>query len=207
MDDWAQSIKDRFPVGLKGIFTVKPFFETVTKDKFFYIAALIAVGISVIPLVFTDKQIYYIDMINEIIISVIPALLGLSLAGFAIVVSQVSEDSLLRMGDLNIEKSNDYSLYQKLNAVFSITVLAQIVPLVIAVLVRLIKPLSFEIPVNVLMATAGNIITLFVELLFFLYALFSIVDLIKNIFTTSQMVNLIVFCNKMKTIRRARRRR
>lgn len=198
MDDLNKRLKERFPVGLRGVFIIKPFFKTVVKDKFFITAVLVATIIDGILFFYTEKQIYYIDMINDLVIFVIPALLGLSLAGFAIVVSQVSQDSLDRMADLDIEEENNYSLYQKLNAVFSITVLAQLAPLIIAALVKLIKPLSIEIPVSSSMAIIGNAIVLFIELMFFLYALLSIIDLVKNIFNTGQTVNFIVIRNKLK---------
>jgi hypothetical protein len=99
---------------------------------------------------------------------------------------------------VDVHDEKDHSLYQILNAVFSVTVLAKLIPILIAVIINLIRPLSVQISVPGTMASLGNCVTLFFECMFFLYSLFSIIDLIQNIFTTGQTVNFIFTKDKIE---------
>jgi len=199
MDDkTARAIKHKFIPGLKGIFLVRPV-NMILRERAFIISAVGALFLLIIALVFPEKQIFYLDMMTDFIVSVIPAILGLSLAGFAIVVSQLNEKALSRLTNISdVMDKKEYSLYQKTNAVFSITVLAQLLPLLAALLIKVIKPISMENPVSGLCATLGNVFALFIESLLFLYGLLSIVDLVQNIFTTSQLVNYLLERDKYK---------
>lgn len=190
-------IKEKFPPGYKGIFKIKPL-KFYFSDRFFILAIGLSFILSVVLWFYPDEQLLYIDIITKLIISIMPAMLGLSLAGFTIVISQINEKALERITNVDVHDEKDHSLYQILNAVFSVTVLAQLIPILIAVIINLIRPLSVQISVTGTMASFGNCVTLFFECMFFLYSLFSIIDLIQNIFTTGQTVNFIFTKDKIE---------
>ena len=189
---------ERFALGLKGVFRIIPLGKFIA-NRFLLIAGFIAgILISVINSSFPDKEIFYIEMVNNLIISIIPPLLGFSIAGFAIILNQSNEVLLSAMTDPEIKMNRRHSIFQKNYAAFSITMLAQSLPLIVAVFIKLIKPISYEIPVSIFMANIGNTIAIFFELLCFLFALFSIINLIMTIFNTGQIIS---FANikKIKT--------
>jgi len=192
--------KNLFPTGFKGIFSIKTIKETILKDVLFYIAILISAIISVVIFFMPDRQVIYIEMVSSLIVSVMPALLGLSIAGFAIVSNQTNEEFLIKMAAIS-EENQDYSFYQKQNAIFSITVLLQLIPLILTVFIKFVIPITIKIPVSLTIASVGNITTLFVTILFFVYALLSILGLIKSIFNTGQVINALIYNKLRKTSR------
>jgi len=60
------------------------------------------------------------------------------------------------------------------------------------------KPLSLKIIVSSTAASVGNCSTIFLAGIFFLFSLFSIIDLIQNIFTAGQTVNFIYKKEKLE---------
>ena len=80
--------------------------------------------LSVILWFFPDEQLIYIDKIVDLILLVIPALLGLTLAGFSIAISHINENALRKITNVDIDDDKDFSFYQILNAVFAVTVFA-----------------------------------------------------------------------------------
>jgi len=199
MDDIGEALKKKFATGFRGFFSLKPL-RKVVADKFFIAAFVLSLALGFFVLAAApEKQLDYIEMTASMIFSIIPAALGLSLAGFAIVISQVSEETLESITKVDIKKEGETSLYQDVNVVFTLSVLAQFVPLIFAVLIKLIKPISLQIPVAAGAATTVNFFTLFFESWFFFFALFSIVDLAINIFTMGQIVNFIFAKNKIES--------
>jgi len=197
MNDIEKALKKKFTPGLKGFLSLKPVKEVIT-DKFFIAALVIALILDCFVLLDPEKQLDYIEMLGTMIFSIIPAVLGLSLAGFAIVISQVSEKALELITKVDIEKEGDKSLYQDVNMVFTLFVLAQFIPLIIAIFINLIKPFSLQILVTQKTATIANFMILLFESWAFFYALLSIVDLALNIFTMGQVVNFIFTKNKIE---------
>jgi len=183
---------ERIPLGLKGIFKIIPFSKIVT-GKSFLLAFFISIIMTLIIYFFYyDKQIFFIDMVNNLIVSIIPTLLGFSIAGFAIILNQLATQ--ISTPALERKKSNNYSLlYQENYADFSITVLAQFFPLIVAVFIKLIKPITIEIPTSFVMASIGNSIAILFGVMCFLYALFSIINLIITIFNTGLIINFSIF--------------
>ncbi|MCL2808649.1 MAG: hypothetical protein FWD24_01145 [Treponema sp.] len=173
---------ERLSLGLKGVLNIIPFGKIVI-NKFFILATVIASIVACIICFFaSDKQIFYIEMVNDLIISIIPPLLGFSIAGFAIILNLSDKSD-------KIAKDNHDIIFKKNYAAFSVTILAQFFPLIVAVFIKLIKPISIEIPTSFIMASAGNFIVIFLEVLFFLFALFSIIDIIINVFNTGLIIN------------------
>ncbi|MCL2139361.1 MAG: hypothetical protein FWH41_07510 [Treponema sp.] len=195
-NDLREKVLKKFTTGLKGIFAIRPFKELIFHN-FFVVALVISLVLSVLLWFFPDDQLSYIEITTGLILAILPTIIGLALAAFAIGISQISEKNLERMAETDVHDENAYSLYQELNAAFSITALAQLIPLFIAILITLSKPLTLKIVVSDTFASLGNIIVFFFECLFFLNSLMLIVDLIQNIFTTGQLVNYFYLKEKL----------
>ena len=183
-----------FVMGIKGIFSIFSI-KRLIKETSFLVSLCLAIIFSIVAFIFcNDKMLDIIEKIIDLIIAIVPAILGLSLAGFAIVISQINTETLERTAD--IQKKNENSLYQKTNAAVSIMCLTQLTALIIAVILTLIMQISKKILVSYFIAKIVNIILIFLLTFICLYALFSVFDIIYTIFNSGQIVNFIFLKNK-----------
>ena len=191
-----KSLRDTtFAPGLKGVFSIYPLKEVLC-EKGSVFSLILSFLFSLCLFFFPEMQVKYIEQVVDLVFLIIPAILGLSLSGFAIVISQVTDDKLKKTGKISEGKS--YSIYQKTNSVFAITVLAQFSILFISLLIKLFMPLTLLIPVPITLALYGNSFFLFLLITLFIYALVITIDLVKNIFTSGQIVNLLSITDEIK---------
>lgn len=192
--EFKESAPYIFVMGIKGIFSIFSI-KRLIKETSFLVSLCLAIIFSIVVVIFcNDKMLDIIEKIIDLIIAIVPAILGLSLAGFAIVISQINTETLERTAD--IQKKNENSLYQKTNAAFSIMCLTQLTALIISVILTLIMQISKKILVSYFIAKIVNIILIFLLTFICLYALFSVFDIIYTIFNSGQIVNFIFLKNK-----------
>lgn len=188
--------KNTFSPSLRRIFSIFPL-GSLAREWIFILAVVLSLAFSLVIYVFTpNKLIAYIAKIIGITYAILPAVLGISLAGFAIVVSQINTDTLSRVA--NIPEGKPYSLYQKTNASFSITALSQLLALFISVIVDLLTPLVSKIVVIEWLADITNAIVFMLLLWLFMYSMLSVFDTIKTIFTSGQVANFLYVKSKIE---------
>lgn len=192
-DVFLQKAKKTFQPGIKGINSIHSM-KKMFAGKVFILSCLITVLI-VILFAFYEQQIDLIINIIDLIFIVIPTVLGLSLAGFAISISQISNESMEPLAI--IQEGKDFSLYQTSNAVFSQTILAQFYCLLIAILTKIILPISIQIPVNAKLAVFVNALIMLLIAFSFIFSFLLIFDLVQNLFTTGQTANFLFMKKKI----------
>lgn len=196
-DEFIKYGRSIFSTGIKEIFIIFPF-KRLIKEIGFIISFILALAYSLVIILFCpEKLLNAINLEVELVLAIVPAMLGLSLAGFAIIIGQVNQDVLNRTGDIPDVNKKKFSLYQTTNAAFSITVLVQLCALFIAVTVTLAKLITPHIPVSERMAIWGNGIVIVLMTFFLIYIFFSVLDTVKAIFNSGQIVNFIFLKKKI----------
>jgi hypothetical protein len=135
---------------------------------------------------YTHKPIIVlIEIVVDLVLSIIPSLLGFVLGGYAL---------LIGFGNISIiakQKANEISLYQKMSTVFSISLLMQIFLLIFAFIVKFVLKSEFGSNSQNL-ADSINSMVIFLLTFGLIYVTFMIKDLVINIFNFSQYQNLII---------------
>jgi|GEM_PF-5940537 membrane protein len=194
--DFNENARSIFGMKIKGIFSIFPI-KRLLKECSFIISLFCAMVFSILVFIICrNEMLNIIEKIITLIIAIVPAILGLSLAGFAIVISQINNETLERTA--NIENKNQRSLYQKTNAVFSIMCLTQLTALILATILSLVMQISKKILVSYFIANTVNITLIFLLVFICVYALFSVFDIIYTIFDLGQIVNFIFLKNRIK---------
>lgn len=192
--EFKEKAKAIFAPGRQGIFSIFPPKKLIKERPFSVSLILSILFLVLVSYICPDKMLVLIEKQTELIIAIVPSILGLSLAGFAIVISQINTETLERIAD--IQENKEYSLYQKTNAAFSIMCLTQLFVLIFAVFLSLVMLFSVKIPVPKFLADGVNMFILGLLTFIFLYALFSIFDIIYTIFNSGQVVNFLFLKNK-----------
>ncbi len=139
--------------------------------------------------------------ITETTVSLLPNLLGFTLAGLTIIVAFGNQEYLESLSNLEIsgEKLFKPSLFQRIIAVFTWSVLVQSFCLSFGYIIKLalsLKLTSKQIVLNAPVSTLVNYLTIFLLLLLFLYSLFLIPKTILNVFMFGQGHHLSVIIKK-----------
>lgn len=155
--------------------------------KLFLKGAFLPIIISVfilIPIIcFSSNSILeLIELIVDLIMSIIPSLLGFVLGGYAILIG------ISNIAIVTVKIDDKLTLYQKISTVFSISLIMQLFLLVLAFIVKFV--LKFNVFVcSTILANSVNYITLILLFLGFVYVTIMIKDLVINIFNLSQYQN------------------
>jgi hypothetical protein len=143
-----------------------------------FFSALIITVVGIHKCCLHDYEIFF----QEIVLSVIPSLLGFSLAGLAIIISFGNNNFLQNISSLKKEEG-EYSLFQTIIAVFAWGVLVQAFSLIIAFSCKTITKLTY--PSEVL--KEFKILFLFVNSLVFIYSIILLPKIILNVFNFGQL--------------------
>ena len=188
-----------FLPGLKGVLRLYPI-KSLIKEWLFILSLILSLIISFFIL-FSDSDsfIQHLNLVLSFSIDIIPALIGLSLAGLAVFMSQGDRDVMEKITDLSFSNTagTKYSYYQKVNAAFSITILAQLISLVVCIIISVAEPLTLLIPVNSILASCINFLVYFCCFFLLIYSILSIVDIISAIFSAGQVINFLFFKDKI----------
>ncbi|MDD4994116.1 MAG: hypothetical protein PHR83_18000 [Paludibacter sp.] len=148
----------------------------------------------VIPICLISKEpdIKLLEIIDNMILSIIPNLLGFVLSGYAL---------LIGFGNITIiakQKDKEITLYQKISTVFSISLLMQMLLLIFAFLVKyaIVANLTCE---NEFLISSVNIFTIIILMFGLLYVTFMIKDLVLIIFNYSQYQHYLINKKVSKT--------
>jgi len=178
--------------GFKGMFFVYPV-KKIIKEKEFFISLGISFCIFIFAFLEPEIALDIVDTVIDLAFLSIPAILGISITGFAIVVSLVSNRVLKKIVKIYPKEDSEpkTSFYQQINAVFGITVLAQAVCLLLSIIIKGIMPFTLKVLVHPLLAQILNALLVFILTLVFAYSLLILICLVKNIFTLGQTVNYV----------------
>lgn len=169
----------------------KPFYENL------YFALSIILSILLVLLSFLSK----IDSYNLMVkiadksLNLLPNLLGFNLGAFILIVGFGSMD-ILSLLTTPLESQKNFSLYQKLNSIFGITIIFQIFSLLFVFCIGVWDSIqndlfiSFHIPdiyINGL-----NVLGLFIVLFLSTYSILLLINIVKHVFLFAQTIHFCV---------------
>ena len=154
----------------------KLFFKGAIMPALFCILILVPIFILT-----NTSLIELIELIVDLINSIIPSLLGFVLGGYAVLIG-FSNVSIIAV---KIDKK--ITLYQKISTVFSMSLIMQIFLLIFSFIVKII--LKADISINFIFANILNIICIIFLVFGLFYIILMIKDLVINIFNLSQYQN------------------
>ncbi|GAT62787.1 hypothetical protein [Paludibacter jiangxiensis] len=139
-----------------------------------------------------DKEI--IKSVVDLILSIIPSLLGFVLSGYALLIGFGNIEIIAKRRQTEVDKEKP-TLYQKVSTVFAVALIMQIVLLVftfiLKVLLQVDLPCIFD---NCIACEIVNYIVFILLIFGLLYVTVMIKDLVVNIFNFSQIQHF--FINK-----------
>lgn len=196
MSNLENDIKGLHVFGYDGIIDVLRIKGTFKKLPF-YISIISSLLIVIIVSLFNAEKLYnLVEGTSRILLSFFPNLLGFSLGGYALVVG-FSNTDLIKKGS----KKKKHSLYQILNAIFSLSILFQVFTTIICFSVTwFIDVISKNFEQLNLGCFSYFINGLILLLLLFgsIYSLFLTPYVVTNLFTLSQLNNLHLTIEKIQ---------
>ena len=193
MDETNKKIELAHPMSRKGIFNKyiisKILFSRGTLISFIT-TLLIIVGICFRNNTTINEYYNTLLHITEIILSLLPSILGFCIGGYALIIGACSTDVIKKMSD---PQKHDLSLFQILSSVFAATLIIQCFTLVIAYIVRLC--LLLEIGINsVIIGVVVDVGVILILLFLSCISLSLLYYTIVNIFNMGQTMH---FCIRL----------
>lgn len=185
MSNVENEIRKHHKVGLQGIWEILLNKGTFRKLPF-WLSVFIAVGICVLVISFSPNNLFmYLKDSTALIISFFPSLLGFSLGGYALVVG-FSNLELIKAG----AKFKSHSVYQILNAIFSLCIFLQVITTLLSFVVSWIIKVNFFNLTTLKTGLAGDITNSILLLLVVFSSVYSLLltpYVVINLFTLSQI--------------------
>jgi hypothetical protein len=195
MSDLKSTIKGLHTDGLKGIKQIL-YKKGTFKKAPFLVSLILSITISTLLLVISaHKSFHYLKESTDLILSFFPNLLGFSLGGYALVVG-FSNTELIKAGTT----TEKHSVYQILNAIFSLCIILQVIVTLSAFLVSwIIRVNLFELTTEPIGIFGDIINSILILILIFtsIYSLALTPYLIINLFTLSQLNNSFLTIQKI----------
>lgn len=184
MDSTVQNqIKDQHIAGYKGISLIYDSSQIKESRPFicsFFTAIFLLILINTSNKSLFDVLIFWSDTI----ISIFPNIIGFTLGGFAIIVGFGNTDMLRTM--TKPLKNKNYSIFQKLCAIFAFSLLLQLSTILFSYLIKYIIFLEINIP-SIPFCTLVNSIVIFIISFMGIWSLTILASLTVNIFNLGQM--------------------
>ena len=198
----VDEIKKRHEGSLKTLWKIYQSDEPFYYNLYFLVSLGLTIILFLVSLFSNESTYTLIQSIANSTVSVLPNLLGFSLGAYILIVG-FGGTEILNVITKPLKGQKNFSFYQKLNAVFGVTVLLEIIALLISfVLIYLDKSLpilhtvkfSFIYYVIVIL----NLLVLFIALFAVMYSLFMLINVIKQVFIFAQTIHFCVYISKIK---------
>lgn len=151
------------------------------------VITLISIGVSLLS---PKNPIFFIDIISGIILNISPGVIGFLLSGYAIIIGFSSNEVVKFMSKKS--KESDGTLYQQQNAVFAVSIFSILIGLVSALFIRFIFESGVNFFPNDLYTDVFNYIVLSLILFIAYYSIFTIKDMIINVFNFGQLIHYLI---------------
>ena len=130
-----------------------------------------------------------IGLVSGWITSGFPSIIGFVLSGYVLIVGFSGSDFLLSLAK---PRKDNYTLFQILNSTFAVVIAILIVTYAIGAIYSFVVSCDIEWPLKIQwLCIVYNFMAFLLIDFFFFYAVFSLVDIVVNIFNMGQMANVI----------------
>lgn len=127
--------------------------------------------------------------ISGYIISGYPSIIGFVLTGYALIIGFSGSELVGKMAKIKI--NDKYSYFQIVSSIFAVVLFIVVATYIAACVTSYVIELKIEWPLELLSCRWYNIGCFFVFLFLFYYSLFSLIDIIVNIFNIGQYANAV----------------
>lgn len=190
-----ESLKKLHLGDVKTIWKIYQKDETFYKNIYFVLSLVISILFSLTTLFAQKTSFEFIDNFVPIIISIVPSLLGFNLGAYILIVGFGSIEILNDLSE-PISDDNDYSMYQRLISIMSISVIIQILTLIISVIIVSIVKLEIDPFLNLRYLLVINSLILFVLFFLLIYSILNMINIVKHVFLFAQTIHFVVTINK-----------
>jgi len=184
-----EGLKASHPMGLKGLLEVYDV-ASLVKEKYFWPSAIIGILVPLACFYFEVSLLDLIALVADTIILILPGIIGVTLAGYALIAGLGNTD-FIRRASKPAGKSG-FSYQQRTTAVFGMSILVQAAILIGSFLLKVLSPIIKMVPVRASLANTVNFVVLAFLVGAGLYALFLIVDTVVSIFNYAQTVHFTI---------------
>ena len=131
--------------------------------------------------------------IADIIISGFPSIIGFVLTGYALIIGFSSTELIGRMACIKVTKNHSY--FEVVSAIFAIVLGIVVTTYILACIVTFVIHLNIVSSCGEKCVTFFNTICLFAFLFVFYYSIFSLLDIIVNVFNIGEFANAVAQTN------------
>jgi len=185
----GEALRMSHPMGLKGLLSVYGV-ASLVKEKYFYPSAALGIIVPIASLLLKVALQSLIALVADTIILILPGIIGVTLAGYALIAGLGNTDFIRRASKPTGKKG--FSYQQRTTAVFGMSILVQAAILIVSFLLKVLSPLVAMVPVEEALADTANFAVLAFLIGAGLYALFLIVDTVVSIFNYAQTVHFTI---------------
>lgn len=173
--------------GWGGVFSIYPI-------RKFFKGAIIPAVVWVISMFLYDngnvaEPVELLEKITGFVISGYPSIIGFVLTGYALIIGFSGSELVGKMAKIKID--DKYSYFQIVSSIFAAVLLIVVATYIAACVISYIIDLKIEWSFEFLSCQEYNIGCFFAFLFMFYYSLFSLIDIIVNIFNIGQYANAV----------------
>ncbi|WP_143959460.1 hypothetical protein [Litoribacter populi] len=176
-------------------------FRRVFKSKIFKLSIFISVlliGLCSFITILSGPFLFYplLNLVIDLGISIFPSILGLTFAGYAIIISAGDKDMVSSMVNNKVKDGKlKGSTYQKIISVFAWVILVQSFTLccLVSLKILIICLTGFYFFYHAFFSELINLVFLFFGCLLVFYSLFLIPQVVLNVYQYGQMINFFIY--------------
>ncbi len=184
------TIRKGFILGLKGIFRQSKFLKDPFDSVCLNTGLAIAVIVTIFILCFKLDLYSYINEVQNLIIQLVPCLLGFTIAGYSFLMGFIQPKLMERISEPSPEDET-ITLYQSISSSLALNILLHSIILIIAYLIHIVIFLHDKNPTFIIecrvVAKYAKIIGLFIANICLFGALAVVVQIIVSSFNLSQL--------------------
>lgn len=152
----------------------------------------LSIIVLIISLVYSDNSsICYIGYVSDIILMVVPSILGFTLSGYALMMGLSNSEFIKGLARYK-ENGKNYSMFQSLNATFAVVLFISFVTTIVGICANLILKINIIVAIPNIICQIYNWFCYFVLVFLLFYAINSIKDIVINIFNFGQYVQVYI---------------
>lgn len=159
----------------------------------------LAIGCVIVFTLYSDfDTLDLIQILSNLINNSMPSLIGFVLTGYAIIIG-LSNSELI---EKTMEDSKEVTLFQRINSTFAIVLCFMIISYILGILTEIILRMNITIPLDGKHVNCLNCIWLYLLGYLLFYTIFSLFDIVINVFNLGEFAKAFAFYKKLRFTKR-----
>lgn len=173
--------------GWGGVFTIYPL-RKLGKGGIFPVIFL-TISIAIYSQGENSEPIVLMKKVAEIITNGFPSIIGFVLTGYALIIGFSGTELVGKMACVKVD--NGHSYFEVVSSIFAVVLGIVVSTYIVACIVTFVIELQIPWPFSLDSARCFNTVSLFGLLFLFYYSIFSLLDIIVNVFNIGQYANAV----------------